>query len=202
MAVSPAVSHSIPAPRPEDPSAASPDSPRRFLRFAPFEIDLERRELFRGGVRVKLQNKVFEALEVLLEVPGEIVTREALRNRLWPGDATLNYDANVNTTVNKLRLALGDSSDEPQFIETIPRKGYSFIAPVTCVAQLTSENPPAATAESGSFFAVPRHRWMAAAAVVLLLASVLFGAAVTLFVHSGFPGAAVSQPTHRVLILP
>src|SRR5262249_24797960 len=113
------------------PSGARAD---RFLRFGPFELDRERKELFRSGSRVKLQNKVLEALLVLLEVPGDIVTREELRNRLWPGDAPLNYDANVNNTVNKLRVTLGDSPDQPRFIETIPRKGYSFMAPVALAA--------------------------------------------------------------------
>jgi DNA-binding winged helix-turn-helix (wHTH) protein len=89
---------------------------------------LQRQELFREGSRVSLPHKVLEVLLILLEKPGDVVTREALRARLWPPDAQVNYDANVNTTVNKLRQALGDSTDQPTFVETIPRRGYCFIA--------------------------------------------------------------------------
>ena len=81
----------------------------------------------RGGARLKLQGKVYQVLLTLLEKPGEVVTREELRLRLWPADTHVNYDANVNTTVNKLRQALGDSSDKPLYIETIPRKGYCLL---------------------------------------------------------------------------
>src|SRR5437588_719765 len=81
----------------------------------------------RDGTRLKLQGKVYQTLLTLLEKPGEVVTREELRARLWPADTHVNYDANVNTTVNKLRMALGDSSDKPVYVETIPRKGYSLL---------------------------------------------------------------------------
>src|SRR5262249_36250472 len=100
--------------------------PERFLRFGQFQVDLQRGELLREGSRVHIPSKVFQVLLALVERPGEIVTREALRARLWPGGTFVNYDANVNTTVNKLRLALGDSPEEPMYVETIPRKGYCF----------------------------------------------------------------------------
>lgn len=98
----------------------------RFLRFGQFQVDLQREELLREGSRVHIPCKVFQVLLALVERPGEIVTREALRARLWPGGTFVNYDANVNTTVNKLRLALGDSPEKPMYVETIPRKGYCF----------------------------------------------------------------------------
>jgi len=79
---------------------------------------------------MRLPGKVFQTLVALLEKPGEVVTREVLRERLWPEGTFVNYDANVNTTVNKLRLALGDSSDSPSYIETIPRIGYCFVGQV------------------------------------------------------------------------
>ena len=79
---------------------------------------------------MRLPGKVFQTLVALLEKPGEVVTREVLRERLWPEGTFVNYDANVNTTVNKLRLALGDSSDSPAYIETIPRIGYCFVGQV------------------------------------------------------------------------
>jgi DNA-binding winged helix-turn-helix (wHTH) protein len=176
----------------------------RFARFGPFELDLEGRELLRAGIRIKLQNKVYEALLVLLETPGEIVTRETMRMRLWPGDSAVNYDANVNTTVNKLRQILGDSPDNPLYVETIPRKGYSFVADVryeSCSASAQSEAEArkgdlnASIAASRPGFDAPRgfwdsferllrqpsSRWFLAGVVALLLAGILFGAAVTLF---------------------
>src|SRR5467141_2997076 len=100
----------------------------RYVSFGPFRIDQQRQEVTRSGSRLKLQGKVYQVLLALLEKPGEVVTREELRIRLWPADTHVNYDANVNTTVNKLRQALGDSSDKPLYIETIPRKGYCLLA--------------------------------------------------------------------------
>src|SRR5436853_6004908 len=99
----------------------------RYIHFGPFRIDQQRQEVSRNGSRLKLQGKVYQILLTLLEKPGEVVTREELRMRLWPADTHVNYDANVNTTVNKLRQALGDSSDKPLYIETIPRKGYCLL---------------------------------------------------------------------------
>src|SRR3977135_1094245 len=99
----------------------------RYVTFGPFRIDQQRPEVTRSGSRLKLQGKVYQILLTLLEKPGEVVTREELRVRLWPADTHVNYDANVNTTVKKLRQALGDSSDKPLYIETIPRKGYCLL---------------------------------------------------------------------------
>lgn len=99
----------------------------RYIRFASFQIDQQRQEVTRSGSRLRLQGKVYQVLLALLEKPGEVVTREELRARLWPADTHVNYDANVNTTVNKLRQALGDSSDKPLYVETIPRKGYCLL---------------------------------------------------------------------------
>src|SRR5580765_7943429 len=100
----------------------------RYVHFGPFQIDQQKQEVTRNGSRLKLQGKVYQVLLTLLEKPGEVVTREELRIRLWPADTHVNYDANVNTTVNKLRQALGDSSDKPLYIETIPRKGYCLLS--------------------------------------------------------------------------
>src|SRR6266568_4971918 len=122
---------------PEVISMREPDEPMiserlllssgRYVSFGPFRIDQQRQEVTWNGSRLKLQGKVYQVLLTLLEKPGEVVTREELRLRLWPADTHVNYDANVNTTVNKLRQALGDSSDKPLYIETIPRKGYSLL---------------------------------------------------------------------------
>ncbi len=102
----------------------------RYLRFGQFQVDVQREELFKEGSRVHIPSKVFQVLLALVERPGQTVTREALRARLWPEGSFVNYDANVNTTVNKLRLALGDSPEKPIYVETIPRKGYCFLGNV------------------------------------------------------------------------
>jgi len=112
----------------ETRSAATP--PSRYLCFGEFQLDTQRELLFKDGTKVRLPGKVFQTLLALLEKPGEVVTREALRERLWPEGTFVNYDANVNTTVNKLRLVLGDSPDQPAYIETIPRLGYCFVGGV------------------------------------------------------------------------
>ena len=91
---------------------------------------MQREELFKDGARVHVPSKVYQVLLALVERPGEIVTRDDLRARLWPDRTFVNYDANVNTTVNKLRLALGDSPDQPMYVETIPRQGYCFVCTV------------------------------------------------------------------------
>jgi DNA-binding winged helix-turn-helix (wHTH) protein len=102
----------------------------RYLCFDGFQLDTQRELLFKDGTKVRLPGKVFQTLVALLEKPGEVVTREALREKLWPEGTFVNYDANVNTTVNKLRLVLGDSPDQPAYIETIPRLGYCFVGSV------------------------------------------------------------------------
>src|ERR1700738_5108076 len=115
--------------------------PSRYIRFGPFQVDQQRQEVTKNGTRLKLQGKVYQVLIALVEKQGEVVTREELRVRLWPAESQVNYDANVNTTVNKLRQALGDSSDKPLYIETAPRKGYGLI-----VATEAADAPLAVTA--------------------------------------------------------
>jgi DNA-binding winged helix-turn-helix (wHTH) protein len=104
--------------------------PARYARFGTFQVDFEKEELFQSGQRVKVQAKLFQGLLLLLSRAGQVVTREEVRRQLWPDAFLANLDANVNTTMNKLRLVLGDSPENPVYIETIPRRGYSFIAAV------------------------------------------------------------------------
>src|SRR6266851_5690455 len=104
------------------------------LLFGAFEVDVRSGELRKQGVRIKLQEQPFHVLTVLLQRPGEVVTREELRNQNWPADTFVDFDNSLNTAINKLREALGDSADNPRFIETLPRRGYRFIAPVNPVA--------------------------------------------------------------------
>ena len=113
------------------PSVAAPPAfAARYARFGAFQADLEHTELYQYGQRVKVQAKVFHGLLLLLSRAGEIVTREEVRRQLWPDTFLANLDANVNTTMNKLRRVLGDSPENPVYVETIPRRGYSFIASV------------------------------------------------------------------------
>src|SRR5580704_14583049 len=102
----------------------------RVLRFGTFEVDVPAGELRKNGMKVKLQEQPFQVLCMLVEHPGEIVTREELRNRLWPADTFVDFDRGLNAAVKRLRDALGDSADSPVFIETLARRGYRFIAPV------------------------------------------------------------------------
>src|ERR1700719_4486990 len=109
---------------------ATPATTTRILHFGVFEVDLKAGELRKHGVRLRLPGKPFQVLSVLLETPGEIVTREELRSRLWPGDTFVDFDHGLNNAVMRLREVLGDASENPRFVETIPRRGYRFIAPV------------------------------------------------------------------------
>jgi TolB-like protein len=106
---------------------ASPGHAR--IRFGNFEIDLSCRELRKHGLRIRLAEKPFRILELLLQRPGQVVTRLALREKLWP-DTHVGYDHSLNTAVNTLRELLGDTAQNPRYIETLPRLGYRFIAPI------------------------------------------------------------------------
>jgi len=102
----------------------------KLARFGLFEADLEQRILTKSGLRIKLQDQPFQVLALLLERPGEIVTREEIRQKLWSSDTFVEFDDGLNTAIKKLRMSLGDTADNPRFIETIPRRGYRFLAPV------------------------------------------------------------------------
>jgi DNA-binding winged helix-turn-helix (wHTH) protein len=105
-------------------------STTRILRFGTFEADLIAGELRREGTKVRLQEQPFQILTILLERPGELVTREELQKRLWPADTFVDFDHSLNTAVNKLREALGDTAANPRFVQTVAKRGYRFIAPV------------------------------------------------------------------------
>jgi TolB-like protein/Tfp pilus assembly protein PilF len=111
----------------------APHNNRR-LRFGDFQADLLSGELRKNGHKVRLQSQPFQLLAVLLERPGEVVTREEVSQRLWPSDTVVDFDHGLGTAVNKLREALGDSADSPRFVETLPRRGYRFIGRIDHVA--------------------------------------------------------------------
>jgi TolB-like protein/DNA-binding winged helix-turn-helix (wHTH) protein/Tfp pilus assembly protein PilF len=100
------------------------------LRFEVFEVDLCSGEVWKHGVRVRLQDQPFQVLRVLLERPGQIVTRDELKQTLWPADTFVDFDDGLNTAVKKIRELLGDSAERPRYIETIPRRGYRFVGPI------------------------------------------------------------------------
>src|SRR6266851_8623630 len=97
-------------------------------RFGVFAADLSARKLYKHGIEIRLQEQPFQVLALLVGRPGEVVGREELRQRLWPTDTFVAFDEGLNAAVNRLRRALGDSADNPRFIETIPRQGYRFVA--------------------------------------------------------------------------
>jgi DNA-binding winged helix-turn-helix (wHTH) protein len=168
----------------------APPSGPRFLRFGPFQVDQQRQEVTKNGSRLKLQGKVYQVLVALLDKPGEVVTREELRQRLWPADTHVNYDANVNTTVNKLRQVLGDCTDKPLYIETIPRKGYCLVVPSEASNTPGTLLAPEAVPENTLAIAAPvvtkdpasarSGFWIPLSVVGLILAGMLLGAGITL----------------------
>jgi len=111
------------------------------IRFGRFEADLRTLELRKDGVKVKLQNQPFQILQMLLEHPGEVVTREDIRKRIWPADTFVDYEHSVNTAIKKLRQALDDRSEHPSFIETIPRMGFRFIGTIDAPAKTEAPIP-------------------------------------------------------------
>src|ERR1700757_3109218 len=119
----------------------------RILRFGVYEADLAAGELRKHGTRIKIQEQPFQILLVLLEHPCELVTRDLLREKLWANDTFVDFDRSLNTAVTKLRTALCDSADNPRFIQTVPRQGYRFIAPVSTP---TFEPTPRERPEAGT----------------------------------------------------
>src|ERR1700690_2616942 len=108
------------------------------IRFGVFELDMRSGELRKAGTRISLQEQPLKVLNALLEHPGETVTREELKRRIWPSDSFGDFDHAVNVAVAKLRAALGDSADVPRYVETLPRRGYRFIFPVAPPTALDS----------------------------------------------------------------
>src|SRR6201997_1774095 len=172
-------------------SERPPLSSRRYVQFGPFQIDQQRQEVTRDGIRLKLQGKVYQILLILLEKPGEVVTREELRMRLWPADTHVSYDANVNTAVNKLRQALGDSSDKPLYVETIPRKGYSLLVQPEISNRVGNSQVPqngahreegeTSSPRAGFFKFSKSDLWVVLGAISLILAGMLLGAGIMRF---------------------
>src|SRR3954451_10759449 len=109
------------------------------VRFGTYEVSLQSGEVRKAGVRIRVQQQPLKLLEILLEHPGEVVTREELRGRIWPNESFGDFDQAVNVAVAKLRAALGDSAENPRYVETLPRRGYRFIAEVTVVRSASNK---------------------------------------------------------------
>src|SRR5580692_10457690 len=118
--------------------------PTRRYRFGAFEVDSATGELRRTGVRVKLHSQPFQVLLMLLERPGEMLTREEICRELWPDGTFVDYEHGVNSAVNRLREALGDKASNPRFVETLARRGYRFLVPVERIS-LEEEKEEAST---------------------------------------------------------
>jgi eukaryotic-like serine/threonine-protein kinase len=151
--------------------AARPKHPSAILEFADFRVDLRAGELHRNGARVRLQEQPFRLLALLMGHAGEVVTREELRQHLWPVDTFVDFDNSLNADINKIREALGDSAENPRFIETLPRRGYRFIAPVE---GLPGNNRPVRslrTASQTTAGEYPRGRFLVGALFLALALS-------------------------------
>src|SRR5579862_3201973 len=189
-----------------------PELPASF-RFGPFEVDSKSGELRKQGVRIKLQEQPLQILQMLLEHPGQVVTREELCQRLWPADTFVDFDHGVYNAVKRLREALGDVADTPRFIETIPKRGYRFIGSATVGEQLAVATPaadvdvsPKAPLPATSQIRVPtRWHWLsplAGTTIVLLVFGLIIG------LNAGGFGtrvrAAWSKPPqiHSLAVLP
>lgn len=182
----------------------------RALRFAAFEVDLRAGELRKHGLRIRLQDQPFQILAMLLEQPGEMVTREELRQRLWPADTFVDFDHSLNTAINKLREALSDSAENPRYIETLPRRGYRFLAAVEVVhreaAPAPTEASPAPAAEELLPAAQPsqgrERQWLGraiVAAVAVIVVVLLIANRQTL--RDWFSGGR-SQRIESIAVLP
>jgi TolB-like protein/DNA-binding winged helix-turn-helix (wHTH) protein len=199
-----------------DPRAAHGAS----LRFAVFELDLCSRELRRQGSRIRLQEQPFQVLRALVEHPGEVVTRETLRQQLWSSDVYVDFEHGLNNAIARLRDVLGDSAGVPRYIETLPRLGYRFIYPVTREPDESGRRPTGGPAESvPSVSLVPATvvtpalialgtpraaitrgwrtvAWLAVAASALMLATISIIAYWTSRASAGTDGI------HSVIVLP
>ncbi|HSA91719.1 MAG TPA: winged helix-turn-helix domain-containing protein [Terriglobales bacterium] len=174
-------------------------SSRRTVRFGVFEADLRSGELRKSGTRIKLQEQPFQVLGMLLERPGDVVTRDELRQKLWPADTFVDFDDGLNTAVKKLRDTLGDSADTPRFIETLPKRGYRFIAPVNGRDESTASVIPVQPAPIPPTAATPPWR-SRALKLGLLGAVVVLG--VLLGMRTGTGDNPALAPVRSIAVLP
>src|SRR5713226_4480656 len=181
-------------------------------RFGPFEVDFRAGELLKNGRRIRLQDQPLQVLAMLLEHPGNVVTRDEFRQELWPNDTFVDFDHGLNNAINRLRDALNDSAEAPRFIETLPRRGYRFISQVQreAIADVLTAGEkslgPSGNDQAGSVTAIQdllpwwRSRWAAMGAAALVL-SLLFGFAVKVW-KGRFPSSAHAMRIQAIAVLP
>ena len=189
----------------------------RATRFGPYELRLSSRELYKFGTKVKLRPQPFQVLSLLLDRPGDVVTREQLRQQLWPSDTFVDFEHSLNTAIKELRGVLNDSATDARFIETLPKLGYRFIfpvehgapngqpIPVAAAVELEATRHPVLT-EPAPTLPTPRAltwTWLSlAAAVVLLLGIVMVVARVGVFRHSASGAASAAiKPRPSIAVL-
>ena len=189
----------------------NPNGSAQPARFGPFAVDFRAGELLKNGRRIRLQDQPLQVLAMLLERPGEVVSREELRQKLWPADTFVDFDHGLNNTINRLREALSDSAEEPRYIETLPRRGYRFISQVEgkaipdSLAAREKSQGPSGNDEAGSVATstLPRwwrSRWAAWGAAALVL-SLLFGFAVNVW-KGRFSSSAHAMRIEAIAVLP
>lgn len=173
-------------------------SSQQLIRFGVFELDPQAGELRRHGARVKLQEQPFLILRILLENPGRVVTREDLRKRIWPADTFVEFDHGLYSALARLRDALGDSAESPRFIETIPRRGYRFIAPVQAVTTAHPDGAGSAVSERKS----SRRYWIPILAGAALVACLVLALLFAGFVPGNWRLSRSSPPIRSLAVLP
>ncbi len=166
---------------------------RRVVRFGVFEVDLRAGELRKLGTKIRLQQQPFRVLALLLEHAGDVVTREELREAIWPAGTFVEFDLGLAAAIHKLRSALGDSAETPRFVETLPRRGYRFIAPIDGVVS------PASPEKARRAGLISRHKWfvLAGGLVAALLLGLSTGA-----LRLRLLGRAATPRIHSIAVLP
>ena len=171
------------------------------IHFSLFELDLKAGELRRNGSRIRLQEQPFQILVSLLERPGEVVTREELQRKLWPSETFVDFDHGLNAAIRRLRDALGDSADTPRFVETVARRGYRFIAPVSRPATATGESTAgvqAGESERGPVISpAPGHR--GPKRIILGAVAGILAAGILVFIYFGLRSPVRSVVSQRRL---
>lgn len=190
----------------------NPNGCAQSARFGPFEVDFRAGELLKNGRRTRLQDQPLQVLAMLLEHPGNMVTRDEFRQKLWPNDTFVDFDHGLNNAINRLRDALNDSAEAPRFIETLPRRGYRFISQVEggaipdSLAAGEKSPGPTGSDQARSVTAIRallpwwRSRWAAWGAAALVL-SLLFGFAVSVW-KGRFSSSAHAMRFEAIAVLP
>ena len=177
----------------------SPVQSRKILRFGAFEVDLSAREIRKSGMRLRLQGQPLQILLLLLASPGQVVSRDLIREQLWAADTFVDFEHSLNTAIKKLRQTLGDDADNARFVETLPRRGYRFIAPVT-----VDLRQPERDTESGktavSFGVTQASRWPQAKTLTMFVALAAVLAVLIVGGRAYFGG--VSDRIDSIAVLP